>query len=197
MSRPARSAMMSNPSEPIRTHPCGSRQLTQNRRIWSSIAAILRGVNTRDISPRNIVWMGGSSNIITPLGMSKSDFTSSRMSPRIREGCPVRQRRLDVCVTRQGPEAVARVVMERRFFAKARVDRVRVGGDVDVGGVVIDVPARGKVVRDCHRLSRDHGAARERRRRGGIPAGGMSMIVASLARIVLLERRLGITPRSR
>ena len=74
----ASSAMMSNPSEPT----SGSRQLTQYRRIWSSMAAIRRGVKTRDISPRSIVCMGGSSNIITPLGMSKSDFTSSRMSLR-------------------------------------------------------------------------------------------------------------------
>ena len=27
-----------------------------------------------------MVWIGGSSNIITPLGMSNSDCTSSRMS---------------------------------------------------------------------------------------------------------------------
>jgi len=74
----ASSATMSNPSEPT----CGSRQLTQNRRIWSSISAILRGVNTRPISPRSMVCTGGSSNIITPLGMSKSELTSSRMSLR-------------------------------------------------------------------------------------------------------------------
>ena len=54
----------------------------QNCRIWSSTSAIRRGVKTRDISPRSIVCTGGSSNIITPLGMSKSDFISSRMSLR-------------------------------------------------------------------------------------------------------------------
>ena len=54
----------------------------QNRRIWSSISAIRRGVKTRAINPRSMVCTGGSSNIITPLGMSKSDFTSSRMSLR-------------------------------------------------------------------------------------------------------------------
>ena len=74
----ASSATMSKPSEPT----CGSRQLTQNCRIWSSISAIRRGVKTRPISPRNMVCTGGSSNIITPLGMSKSDLTSSRMSLR-------------------------------------------------------------------------------------------------------------------
>ena len=74
----ASSAMMSKPSVPT----CGSRQAMQNRRIWSSISAIRRGVNTRDIRPRSMLWTGGSSNIITPLGMSKSDWTSSRMSLR-------------------------------------------------------------------------------------------------------------------
>jgi hypothetical protein len=54
----------------------------QNRRIWSSISAIRRGVNTRDIRPRSMLCTGGSSNIITPSGMSKSDWTSSRMSLR-------------------------------------------------------------------------------------------------------------------
>ena len=54
-------------------------------RIWSSMAAIRRGVNTRDMSPRSIVCIGGSSNIITPGGISKSDFTSSRMSLRLLE----------------------------------------------------------------------------------------------------------------
>jgi hypothetical protein len=77
----ASSAMMSKPSEPT----WGSRQRTQYCRIWSSIAAIRRGVNTRDIKPRNIVCMGGSSNIITPGGMSNFDFTSSRMSLRVLE----------------------------------------------------------------------------------------------------------------
>ncbi len=74
----ASSATMSKPSEPT----SGSRQLMQYRRIWSSISAIRRGVNTRAINPRSMLWIGGSSNIITPLGMSKSDFTSSRMSLR-------------------------------------------------------------------------------------------------------------------
>ncbi len=77
----ASSEMMSKPSEPT----CGSRQLTQNALIWSSISAIRRGVNTRPISPRNMVCTGGSSNIITPLGMSNSELTSSRMSLRLLE----------------------------------------------------------------------------------------------------------------
>ena len=70
--------MTSKPSEPM----WGSRQLRQYARIWSSMAAIRRGVNTRDIRPRSIVWVGGSENIMTPPGMSNSDWTSSRMSLR-------------------------------------------------------------------------------------------------------------------
>jgi hypothetical protein len=77
----ANSAMMSNPSDPT----SGSRQLTQYCRIWSSMAAIRRGVNTRAISPRNMVCSGGSWNIITPGGMSNSVCTSSRMSLRLLE----------------------------------------------------------------------------------------------------------------
>ena len=49
------------------------------------MAAIRRGVNTRDISPRSMVCSGGSWNIITPGGMSNSDFTNSRMSLRVLE----------------------------------------------------------------------------------------------------------------
>jgi len=69
-------AMMSKPPDPI----SGSRQSMQYCRIWSSMAAIRRGVKTRDISTRSLVCAGGSSNIITPLGMSKSVLISSRMS---------------------------------------------------------------------------------------------------------------------
>ena len=46
------------------------------------MAAIRRGVKTRDIKPRSIEWTGGSSNIITPGGMSNSEFINSRMSLR-------------------------------------------------------------------------------------------------------------------
>ena len=52
------------------------------------MAAIRRGVNTRDINPRSMVWTGGSSNIITPLGISNCDCTSSRMSLRELENVP-------------------------------------------------------------------------------------------------------------
>ena len=46
------------------------------------MAAIRRGVNTRDIRPRSLECSGGSWNIITPPGMSNFDFTNSRMSLR-------------------------------------------------------------------------------------------------------------------
>ena len=63
------------------------------------MAAIRRGVNTRDINPRSMVWIGGSSNIMTPLGMSKSDFINSRMSLRWFENVsPIGDRPLDVSV---------------------------------------------------------------------------------------------------
>ncbi len=64
----ASSATTSKPSDPT----SGSRQRTQYWRIWSSMAAIRRGVNTRLISPRSMVCIGGSSNIITPVGSSNS-----------------------------------------------------------------------------------------------------------------------------
>ena len=62
----ASSVMMSKPLEPTR----GSRQSMQYWRTWSSSSAIRRGVKTRDMRPRCIVWTGGSSNMITPPGRS-------------------------------------------------------------------------------------------------------------------------------
>ena len=44
-----------------------------------------RGVNTRDMSPRCIVWVGGSSNRITPGGSSTPALMTSRMSLRVLE----------------------------------------------------------------------------------------------------------------
>jgi hypothetical protein len=46
------------------------------------MAAIRRGVNTRDISPRSVVCSGGSWNIMTPPGISNLDWINSRMSLR-------------------------------------------------------------------------------------------------------------------
>ncbi|GAB4724745.1 hypothetical protein MOKP126_43530 [Mycobacterium avium subsp. hominissuis] len=74
----ASSAMMSKLEEPT----SGSRHRMQYCRIWSSSAAIRRGVNTRDIRPRSTVCSGGSWNIMTPPGMSNFDWISSRMSLR-------------------------------------------------------------------------------------------------------------------
>ena len=44
--------------------------------------AILLGVNTRDIKHRWMWWIGGSSNRITPDGISMSARMSSRIDPR-------------------------------------------------------------------------------------------------------------------
>jgi hypothetical protein len=52
-----RSAMKSKPSTPT----SGSRLRAHSSRSVGSRAFILRGVNTRDNSPRCIAWMGGSS----------------------------------------------------------------------------------------------------------------------------------------
>ena len=61
------------------------------------MAAIRRGVNTRDISPRSIVCSGGSWNIITPPGMSNFDLISSRMSlRRLEKACQFASALLDV-----------------------------------------------------------------------------------------------------
>jgi hypothetical protein len=73
-----RSLTKSNRSVPT----SGSRHETQYARTWSSSAFIRRGVKTRDISPRCVVWTGGSSQRITPLGTSMFALTISRMSPR-------------------------------------------------------------------------------------------------------------------
>jgi hypothetical protein len=77
----ASSVMMSKPDEPT----SGSRQRAQKSRTWSSRAAMRRGVKTRDMSPRCIVWTGGSSKRITPGGSSTPARMMSRMSLRVFE----------------------------------------------------------------------------------------------------------------
>ena len=47
----------------------------------------------------------------------------------------------------QRPEVVALVVVDRRLVAEPCVDRVRVGVDLDVVGVVVDVGSRRRGVR--------------------------------------------------
>ncbi len=62
-----------------------SRQRAQKSRIWSSSAAMRRGLKTRDMSPRCSVCSGGSSNITTPGGSSTPALMMSRMSLRVFE----------------------------------------------------------------------------------------------------------------
>ena len=127
--------MMSKPFEPTR----GSRQRTQKRRTSSSSWAMRFGVNTRDMSPRCVVCTGGSSNMTTPLGSSMPAFMMSRMSLRLLEKtCQFDQSSLDVLVSRQSPEVVSIVVVDRRFLAEPLIGRVRVGIDVDDVRIEVD-----------------------------------------------------------
>src|SRR5262245_3421678 len=57
------------------------------------------------------------------------------------ERLPILQRPFDVVVAAEGVEVVRVVVVERRLLAKAPEHRVRIGVDVDVVRVVIDVGA--------------------------------------------------------
>ena len=72
-----RSAMKSKPPLPT----SGSRLRAQNSRTLGSMAAILRGVNTRDSRPRWRSWSGGSSKMIDPGGISMPLLMSSRIVP--------------------------------------------------------------------------------------------------------------------
>ncbi len=60
----------------------GSRLAAQNARISGSSAFIFFGVNTRDSNPRCIVWIGGSSKMITPGGISIPARITSMIAPR-------------------------------------------------------------------------------------------------------------------
>ena len=73
-----RSAMKSKPPEPT----FGSRLRAQNSRTWGSMAAIRRGVNTRDSSARCSSCAGGSSKRIVPGGIVTFILIISRTEPR-------------------------------------------------------------------------------------------------------------------
>lgn len=60
----------------------GSSDCAQNSRILGSSALILRGVNIRASSLRCTVWIGGSSKIRAPEGMSMLALISSMIAPR-------------------------------------------------------------------------------------------------------------------
>ena len=74
----ANSRMMSKRSSPT----SGSRQAAENARICGSRAATFRGVNTRDIRLRWMVWVGGSSKMTMPGGMSMPALMISSTPPR-------------------------------------------------------------------------------------------------------------------
>ena len=81
---------------------------------------------------------GGSSNRITPGGQLDAGLDDVEdVAAGVREGLPVDERLLDVGVSRQRPEVVALVVVDRRFVSETRVRRVRIGVDVDVVRVVV------------------------------------------------------------
>ena len=69
--------MKSKPPAPTR----GSRLRAQNSRTLGSMAAILRGVKTRDSRPRWRSWSGGSSKMIEPGGISMPLLISSSTDP--------------------------------------------------------------------------------------------------------------------
>ena len=104
-----RSAMKSNPPVPT----IGSRARAQNSRIFGSMAATLRGVNTRERSPRWRSCSGGSSKMIVPGGISMPLLISSSTVPRLETvGPPVDRAALDVVEAAQGVEVVALVVVD-------------------------------------------------------------------------------------
>ncbi len=118
----------------------GSSDWAQNSRICGSSAAILRGVNIRASSLRWMSWIGGSSMMSRPGGMSRLALISSRMMPRAELNVPWSTRPLSTSAEpAQGVEIVLRVVVQRRFFAEPAEHRIGVGVEDDVVRVVVDV----------------------------------------------------------
>ena len=126
-----RSATKSN--RPVPTS--GSRLAAQNSRIFGSSAFIFFGVNTRDSSPRCRVWIGGSSKMMTPGGISMFGRISSRIAPRpeMYVSRSARPRSTSV-VPAHREEVVLLVVVERRLLAQPAEHRIRIGVDLDVVG---------------------------------------------------------------
>ena len=138
-----RSAMKSKPPAPT----SGSSERAQKSRTSGSIAAIFFGVNTRLSRPRWTSWIGGSSNRMMP-GRDLEvgpDQLEDRPAAGL-ERLPVEEPALDVVEPAEGEEVVLLVVVEGRFVAEPTPDRVRVGVDLEVVGVVVD----GALARDGH-----------------------------------------------
>ena len=129
-------AMKSKPPEPT----SGSRLRAQNSRTLGSMAAILRGVKTRDRRPRWRSWSGGSSKMIEPgrdLHAALDELEDRALGRAV--GPPVDQGPLDVVEAAQRVEVVALVVVERRSSRSRLQHRVRVGVDLEVVRVVVQV----------------------------------------------------------
>ncbi len=115
---------------------CGRRTRGPSARWRSSCV----GVNTRESRPRCRSWPGGSSKMIEPGGISMSLLISSRSVPLAElYVCQSTSAALDVVEPAQGVEVVALVVVERPLVPEPPPDRVRVGVDLEVVRVVVDV----------------------------------------------------------
>ena len=68
--------------EAARRRPADRGSAAHSSRIFGSRAATFFGVNTRDRRLRWMVWVGGSSKMTTPGGISMSALMSSRIPPR-------------------------------------------------------------------------------------------------------------------
>ena len=123
--------MKSKPPAPT----SGSRTCAQNSRTCGSSASIFFGVNTRDSRPRWIVWIGGSSKMKMPGGISMSALISSRMPPRAGDvGVAVDEAPLDVVEAAHRVEVVLLVVVERRFSRIRRKAGIRVSVNAESYG---------------------------------------------------------------
>ena len=128
--------MKSNRSPPT----SGSRLRAQNSRIFGSSSATRLGVKARESRRRWIVWVGGSSKMRIPGGISMFDPDELDDPALPRDvGLRIEQPTLHVLVPAQRVEVVGVVVVERRLLAQPPVHRVRVGVDLDAVRVVIDV----------------------------------------------------------
>ena len=136
-----RSSMKSKPPEPT----SGSSTSAQKARTWGSSACIFLGVKTRE-SRRAVAGRGpaGPRRGSTPGGISMLALMISRTEPRPESvGLPVEHGRVDVVPAAQREELVLLVPVQRRLVAQPLPHRVRVGVDVEVVGVVVDLRVAG------------------------------------------------------
>ena len=128
--------MKSNPPVPTR----GSRLRAQNSRTLGSMAAILRGVKTRDRRPAVEVVVRRVLEDDRPgrdLHAALDELEDRSLGRAV--GAPVDQGPLDVVEAAQREEVVALVVVERPLVPEPLEHRVRVGVDLEVERVVVQV----------------------------------------------------------